>query len=66
MNISAYAPDGVIEAIESSEYKSILGVQWHPEWLDDGLPLFKWLVERAEEFSEAKELNNRFVILDSH
>lgn len=66
MNISAYAPDGVIEAIESSEYKSILGVQWHPEWLDDGLPLFKWLVERAEEFSEAKELHNRFVILDSH
>ena len=29
--VSATAPDGVIEAIESTEYKSIIGVQWHPE-----------------------------------
>ena len=29
--VSARAKDGVIEAIESTEGKSILGVQWHPE-----------------------------------
>ena len=29
--VSATASDGVIEAIESTEYKSIIGVQWHPE-----------------------------------
>lgn len=29
--ICAQSEDGVIEAIESNEYKSIIGVQWHPE-----------------------------------
>lgn len=28
---SAYAPDGVIEAIESQNHRFVLGVQWHPE-----------------------------------
>lgn len=65
-NPSAFAADGVIEAMESSEYKSILGVQWHPEWLDDGLPLFKWLVESAVEFREAKEIHKNTITLDSH
>jgi putative glutamine amidotransferase len=31
--ISAVAPDGVIEAIESSVHPFWLGVQWHPEFL---------------------------------
>ena len=63
----AYAKDGVIEAMESSEEKSILGVQWHPEWLgEDGLPLFQWLVERAAEFNDAKRLHKRIVTLDTH
>lgn len=66
-NISACAPDGVIEAIESSEHKSIIGVQWHPEWLgNDGLQLFRWLVERADEFCRAKEIHHKIVTLDSH
>ena len=30
MRIIAKSTDGIIEAIESSEYKQILGVQWHP------------------------------------
>ena len=29
--VVAFAPDGVIEAIESREHKYLLGVQWHPE-----------------------------------
>ena len=66
-NVSAYAPDGVIEAIESSEHKSIIGVQWHPEWLgEEGRPLFRWLVERAEEFAQAKNIHQNIVTLDSH
>ena len=28
--ITATAPDGIVEAVESSERKSIIGVQWHP------------------------------------
>jgi len=28
--VTATAPDGIVEAIESSEQKAIIGVQWHP------------------------------------
>lgn len=31
----AYAPDGILEAIEMKDKKFIIGVQWHPEGLDD-------------------------------
>lgn len=30
---SAYAPDGLIEAVELSDHPFGLAVQWHPEWL---------------------------------
>ena len=39
MRIIAKSTDGIIEAIESNEYKQILGVQWHPEWLGSGAAL---------------------------
>jgi len=29
----AYAPDGIIEAVERVDAKWTVGVQWHPEWL---------------------------------
>lgn len=65
--VSATAPDGVTEAIESCENKSIIGVQWHPEWLgEDGLPLFRWLVDRASEFGKAKKLHERILTIDTH
>ena len=65
--VSAKSPDGIIEAIESSEHKALMGVQWHPEWLeDDGLELFKWLVARAADFSAAKRLHRRMLTLDTH
>ena len=63
----ATAPDGTIEAIESSEFKPILGVQWHPEWLEeDGLKLFQWLTTQAKNFHTAKQLHQRILTLDSH
>ena len=66
-NVVATSPDGVIEAIESSEYKSIMGVQWHPEWLgEEGLKLFTWLVKRGKEFNKAKHLHSKILTLDSH
>ena len=64
--VSATSPDGVIEAMESSEEKPIIGVQWHPEWLADGLPLFQWLVSEAALFSKAKELHSKIITLDTH
>jgi len=33
MQLSAIAPDGIIEAGEMSEHPFCMGVQWHPEQL---------------------------------
>lgn len=64
---TAVAPDGVIEAIESTEFKSIMGVQWHPEHLgDEGQRLFRWLVDEAAEFQKAKDVHRRVLTLDTH
>ena len=51
MCISAVAPDGIIEAIESLEAPFILGVQWHPECMSDksSEELFMALVRAAKD-----------------
>jgi putative glutamine amidotransferase len=35
LRATAFAPDGVIEAVEGSEEAFVVGVQWHPEMLVD-------------------------------
>ncbi|WP_205695557.1 gamma-glutamyl-gamma-aminobutyrate hydrolase family protein [Conexibacter sp. SYSU D00693] len=50
LQVTAYAPDGVIEAFEAPGRKLYLGVQWHAETLVDDpaqLALFELLVARA-------------------
>lgn len=69
--VTAYSSDGVIEAIESTEKKSIIGVQWHPEcFVIDGndymMPLFEHFVSEAQSFSEAKRVHQKVLTLDSH
>lgn len=64
--VVATAPDGIIEAIESTEFKPILGVQWHPECMESGLPLFQWLVREAISYREAHDLHDRILSLDTH
>ncbi len=67
----AMSTDGVIEAVESTEHKSIIGVQWHPECFclnnDDRMaPLFNWLVGEARSFAKAKRIHSRILSLDTH
>ncbi len=51
LRVSARAPDGVIEAIESPDGR-LLGVQFHPERMGpEGLMLFRYLVSMAEKFA---------------
>ena len=64
--VVAKATDGIIEAIESIEFKSILGVQWHPECLETGLPLFQWLVTEASAYCQAHQTHDRILTLDTH
>ena len=71
MNATAISPDGVIEAIESNELKSVLGVQWHPETYtlrqnNDMMPIFHWLIGESAEFKRAKRLHDKIITLDSH
>lgn len=71
LRVSAKAADGVIEAVESNEFKSIIGVQWHPEcFVTRGeccmMPLFNWLITEASSFAEAKRIHSRIITLDSH
>ena len=67
LRVTATAPDGIIEAVESTEHKPIIGVQWHPECMgNDGLPLFQWLVSEAETFAKVKALHRRILTLDTH
>lgn len=49
LTISARAPDGIIEAIESKDYKFLVGVQWHSEYQNSDLDknLFKRFVEES-------------------
>ena len=65
--ITARATDGIIEAMESQEFKSIIGVQWHPECMGtDGQPIFRWLVRQANHYRQACEIHRRVLTLDTH
>jgi len=64
--VTARSADGIVEAMESTEFKSMLGVQWHPECLADGQPLFQWLVGRAEEYHAVGETHRHILTLDTH
>lgn len=66
LKVTAMSDDGIIEAVESDEHKSIIGVQWHPEALESMMPLFTWFVEECREFKKAKEVHCKVLSLDSH
>jgi putative glutamine amidotransferase len=48
---SAHAPDGIVEAIESTRHRFVIGVQWHPEGMwnvsDNYAALFAAFVQAA-------------------
>ena len=66
--VTARSADGIIEAIENREYKSIIGVQWHPECMsaEDGSPIFSWLVQQAADYRRTCDLHQSILTLDTH
>jgi len=65
--VAARAKDGIIEAIESTEEKPFIGVQWHPECMgEDQSPLFSWLVGEARNYREIQRIHDCILSLDTH
>ena len=67
---TAIATDGINEAMEHIE-KEIFSVQWHPEAMaanedEQMLKLFKYHIESARLFREAKHIHQCNITLDSH
>ena len=52
LNVSATAPDGYIEAIENPNRRFQLGLQWHPELIDDenSDKIFDAFIKHAKEY----------------
>lgn len=57
--VTAMAPDGVVEAIEASAHPFALGVQWHPECMQERdavqASIFKAFLRAATDSREAQE-----------
>ncbi len=71
LKVVARATDGIVEAVESAEYKPIVGVQWHPETFclagdDTMMPLFRWLTSEAALYMCARSFHRTHLTLDSH
>ena len=70
--VTAVATDGVIEAMEATDGRPMVGVQWHPECFilkDDNrcmMPLFHWLIDEAVLYRRARDVHKRIVTIDSH
>jgi len=56
---SAYAPDGVVEGLESPRHRWVIGIQCHPERENEVdkrvLNLFSAFIEEAENYRRRKE-----------
>ena len=48
LQVSAVSGDGLVEGLEDPSRRFYLGMQWHPEYLDDNVPLFEALVAAAK------------------
>lgn len=63
LRATAWAEDGIVEGVESVIYRSLLGVQFHPEIGYDGdeasMAVFLWLAEEARRFIALKEGENQ-------
>lgn len=71
LRATAFASDGVIEAVESVDNKSVFGVQWHPECFSvkgdrQMLPLFRHLVKESQSYRMARDVHRDYLTLDSH
>lgn len=72
LRVSAYATDGVVEAIEGYPTQKIIAMQCHPENMaTTGYSpymkrLFEFFISEADLYRRAKEIHHHYPIVDSH
>ena len=71
LKITGKAEDGVVEMIEGYPTRSVLAVQYHPEYFaSEGDTLmgkfFRHLINKADTFQLAKEIHSRILSIDTH
>ena len=52
LRVTAHSPDGLVEAVELPDHPFGIGVQWHPEWLQEHAPqraIFSALIAAASK-----------------
>lgn len=52
LETTSFAEDGIIESIESKNHRFIIGIQWHPERMQDSKPqiaLFNEIVKQSKK-----------------
>ena len=69
--VTARSADGVVEAVESADFRFAVGVQWHPECFfpagnDVMLPLFRRFVDECALYRRTRDIHGRILTLDSH
>jgi len=57
LTVCATAEDGVIEAVCDASRAFVWGVQWHPERMEKGGPLFGAFANACAEYAQTKEAN---------
>lgn len=71
LKVVGRSADGVVEAVEGYPELPFLGVQWHPEQMVAGgnaeqLELFRFLVDEATLYRQARLFHRSCFTLDSH
>lgn len=59
LDVSAISCDNIIEAIEDKKKDFFVGIEWHPESLnnEDSSKLFNYFIKKAGEYNEFKRSN---------
>jgi putative glutamine amidotransferase len=57
LNVTAHAPDGIVEGLEDPRHPFYVGVQWHPEDMpreESASKIFRAFVEAARNYAERR------------
>lgn len=60
LEVSGYSNDDVIEVIEDKNKNFFIGIQWHPESLNniDTIKIFNYFIEKASEYDPKRNFKN--------